>query len=261
MKTVREHYDCHLGPIYLWSVGGAEAAFAFARSELKALHLPAGPNVRILDLGAGFGAHAIPLALDGTQVTAVDVSAELLESLRGHAAGLPVQTVPTDLLEFLRGNHEEYDAILCMGDTLTHLANADEVDALLGLARKSLVPGGKLILTFRDYTQGLSGEQRFIPVRADETRILTCFLEYQEQTVSVHDIVHEKTLTGWHMTVSAYRKLRLSPLLLLDALQRHGFDARREEGLRGMVRIVAARLDATGVSILRESALQTSHVD
>jgi hypothetical protein len=30
-------------------------------------------------------------------------------------------------------------------------------------------------------------DQRFIPVRADEVRILTCFLEYHAAHVTVHD--------------------------------------------------------------------------
>jgi hypothetical protein len=36
----------------------------------------------------------------------------------------------------------------------------------------------------------LIGEQRLIPVRNDETRILTCFLEYEPEAVLVHDILH-----------------------------------------------------------------------
>lgn len=260
MKSVKEHYDCHLAPIYLWSAGGAEPAFALARTELQVLDVPAGPNARILDLGAGFGAHTIPLALGGAQVTAVDASADLLESLRGYAAGLSVQTVNTDLLQFLRENVEKYDAILCMGDTLTHLASADEVFALFSLAKRSLLPGGKLIVTFRDYTNPLSSEQRFIPVKSDDTRILTCFLEYLDTSVSVHDIVHEKTSGGWQMHVSAYSKLRLSPRVLVDRLNDLGFQALCENGLRGMVRIVATPLDASEGSTLNKASQSMSYV-
>lgn len=48
------------------------------------------------------------------------------------------------------------------------------------------------LLSFRDYSVPLQDEKRFIPVRSDEGRILTCFLEYSEDSVLVHDILHER---------------------------------------------------------------------
>jgi hypothetical protein len=52
------------------------------------------------------------------------------------------------------------------------------------------------------------GEPAIIPVRSDERRILTCFLEYEEDTVVVHDILHERSGDIWDTRVSSYRKLR-----------------------------------------------------
>jgi hypothetical protein len=130
-------------------------------------------------------------------------------------------------------------AILCMGDTITHLPELAAVESLVERASVELPPGGKLIVSFRDYTVPLVGDQRFIPVRSDEARILTCFLEYEAETVLVHDILHERTTDGWQTRVSHYRKLRLSPEHLITALQSCGFSVRREARLRGMVRLVA----------------------
>jgi len=116
------------------------------------------------------------------------------------------------------------------------------VEKLIGRASNVLRPGGMLAVSLRDYSVPLAGEQRFIPVRSDDRRVLTCFLEYEPETVLVHDILHERTSDGWQTRVSYYRKLRLSPERLIDRLQSNGFKVRREAGLRGMVRLVAERV-------------------
>lgn len=80
-----------------------------------------------------------------------------------------------------------------MGDTLTHLESLSSVQSLLLNAERALVKDGKLILTFRDYASAeISGTQRFIPVRSDESTILTCFLEYYEDFVEVYDLLYRK---------------------------------------------------------------------
>jgi 2-polyprenyl-3-methyl-5-hydroxy-6-metoxy-1,4-benzoquinol methylase len=196
VSTVAEHYERHLGPIYVWMAGGAEAALQAGGAEIEALNLPVSSGAAVLDLGAGFGMHAIPLARRGARVTAIDSSVELLRALAELRGDLPVQAVNDDLLAFQSHIAEAPSAILCMGDTITHLPDFGAVDKLVERASVELPPGGMLVITFRDYSVPLRGEQRFIPVRSDEARILTCFLEYEPEAVLVHDILHERTAGG-----------------------------------------------------------------
>ena len=242
MQSVREHYASHLAPIYAWMCGGANAALARGDAELDALGLLPRASRRALDLGAGFGMHSIPLARRGFEVLALDSSVELLRELHELAAGLPIATVQDDILTFRR--HLAAGApevILCMGDTLTHLGDRQAVESLFADAAAAIAPGGTFVSTFRDYTVALEGERRFIPVKSDADRILTCFLEYGDDWVDVHDLVHERAGGEWQQRLSVYRKLRLAPDWVVAALGKAGFQTRRQAGLNGMVRLVATR--------------------
>lgn len=241
MQSVRDHYSKLLGPVYAWSTGGVEAALTRGDGEIQALALSPRKSALAVDLGAGFGMHAIPLARRGFSVLAVDTSPELLRQLSAQAAGLSVKTVETDILSF-RGQLEgDAEVILCMGDTLTHLPTLESVETLFDEAAAALTSGGVFVMTFRDYSAALLAERRFIPVRSDADRILTCFLEYDDSHVTVHDLLHEREETQWKMNVSSYRKLRLAREWVTRALEGRGFRVTQEAGLGGMVRFVSHR--------------------
>lgn len=238
MSSVIRHYEDLLAPVYLWMAGGPEAAFALGQADLAPVLDRGGFAI---DLGAGFGMHAVPLARAGWRVLAIDSSSALLGQLARLAEGLPVDVRQGDLLGFEGhlSTGESADLILCMGDTLTHLESADSVDALCRTVASRLAPGGRFIATFRDYTRLPSGDARFIPVRADEDRILTCFLEELDGYVQVHDLLHERARGAWSTRVSSYRKLRLSPEAARLACVAAGLQATVEPGPRGMVRLCA----------------------
>jgi 2-polyprenyl-3-methyl-5-hydroxy-6-metoxy-1,4-benzoquinol methylase len=242
MTTVQQHYETHLGPIYAWMLGDIDAAFAMSAAELATLHLPKTPGGAALDLGAGFGLHALPLAQRGYAVTAIDNCGSLLEELRARAQDLPIKTVHADIAAFGAHIEQPLEVILCMGDTLTHLPDLACIAALLAQVAAALTKGGMFAATFRDYVAApLESERRFILVRSDAQRILTCFLEYGEQQVTVYDLLHEREGAGWQQRVSSYPKLRLDPQWVVAKLTALGLNARREAGFGGMVRIVAAK--------------------
>jgi SAM-dependent methyltransferase len=239
MPSVAEHYERVLSPVYAWMAGGAESALAAGKTEIEALNLALPAGALAVDLGAGFGMHAIPLARAGARVIAVDSSAHLLAELQRLAGDATVTTVQDDLLSFRSHLSGRAAAVLCMGDTLTHLPEHTHVDFLIQEVAEALEPGGRFALSFRDYGQPLLDHGRFIPVRSDERRILMCFLEYQEDTVLVHDILHERHGDAWETRVSSYQKLRLSPDRVSSSLESFGFKVEQSDGPRGMVQVLA----------------------
>jgi len=236
MATVAAHYESHLAPVYLWMVGGIDDALAAGANDIAGLACSGGLAV---DLGAGFGMHAIPLARTGCAVLAIDTSAFLLAQLKQYGAGLPIDLVCGDLLEFRRHLNRNADLIVCMGDTLAHLEDHARLESLFREVAAALAPNGKFVATFRDYSKPLSGESRFILVRSDADGILTCFLEEETEHVLVHDILHAREGGAWTMKVSSYRKLRVSATVVAAALRAAGLKSSISQGPRGMLRVVA----------------------
>lgn len=243
MGSVREHYDELLGGFYVWMLGDLEQALASAREELAALGIGPGAGRLAVDLGAGPGVHAIPLAELGYSVLAIDGCRELLDVLSRRAGDLPVRIELGDLLAFPARVGGPADVIVCMGDTLTHLESHATLEALFEMVARALAPGGTFAATFRDlHSSELTGTARFLPVRSDEQRIHTCFLEYGERTVTVNDVVYERAADGgWRMRTSSFPKLRIDPAWARDHLAGLGLEARLEPGARGMQRLVARR--------------------
>jgi 2-polyprenyl-3-methyl-5-hydroxy-6-metoxy-1,4-benzoquinol methylase len=235
-----DHYTNLLGPVYTWMVGDVDAALARGDLELDALSLPSRAAGTAVDLGAGFGMHAIPLARRGFSVVAIDSYKPLLHELAARAGSLPIHTVNADLLDF-RLHAKTADVITCMGDTLTHLPSQASVATLFREVAASLRPGGVFAATFRDYaTAPLRGDSRFILVRGDGERVLTCFLEYADTTVTVHDLLHQRANGAWQLRVGSYPKLRLAPQWAVEQLSSLGLSVQRDATPGGMIRIRAA---------------------
>ena len=241
-SSVRAHYDDHLGPIYGWMVGDFDQAVAAARAELRAVGIVPGGVGSAVDLGAGLGAHAVALADAGYAVTAIDTCAPLLDELRPLARRRAITVVHADLLQLRRHCPGPHRVVLCMGDTLTHLASIDAVEQLFDQVAEALAPGGIFVATFRDYSGPVRrGVDRIIPVRQDDQRMSDVCPRYTDTAVVVHDLVHERSAAGWTLRVSSYRKLRFVPQWARTALGRRGLTVRLQAGANGMARLVATR--------------------
>jgi SAM-dependent methyltransferase len=241
MASAEAHYATLLAPIYSWMAGGIEAACAQGAADVAFLCPAPSTHALAVDLGAGFGMHAVPLAKAGYDVVAIDQSEVLLGELRSICDGLAVRTVQADLLAFQAVLTAPPALVLCMGDTLTHVEDAAQVERLFADVGRSLAARGRFVATFRDYSALPAGDARFIHVRSDPRRIHTCFLEERSQHVAVTDVLHERVGETWQMRVSSYLKLRLSPEWVMQALARAGLAGHLDRGPRGMVQITAMR--------------------
>ena len=241
MASVKEHYDNLLASCYSWMCGGSNFVLKKNRTFFQVHGIRPTNSANAVDLGAGSGFQAIPLAEAGFNVTAVDVSRDLLRELNIATGRLPIRTIQDDLLNFAEHSPAKVEIIVCMGDTLTHLKTLAEVEELINNIHGALENEGLLILGFRDMTAELTRLDRIIPVRSDSDRIFTCFLEYDKTHVKVHDILYEKTDDHWEMKKSFYRKLRVSSQWTQKFLLKVGFKVEKYDIENGMVTIIARK--------------------
>jgi SAM-dependent methyltransferase len=100
--------------------------------------LPAG--ARVLDVGAGSGRFALPLARHGFEVVAVDVLPSVMAPIT--RSGLPITTVVADALSIPEALGD-FDVVLA-AHMLYHL---DDITAGLWALRERVRPGGLLVAT------------------------------------------------------------------------------------------------------------------
>ncbi len=199
MTTAKEHYANALSDIYSWMSGGFENGIRRNLEFIKQHHLTPKGSALAVDLGAGCGFQSIPLAQSGYSVTAIDIDAKLLAELNQNSKDLPITAIQGDLVEFDKFINNPPELIVCMTDTIAHLDSLETVATLCQKAFAALEPEGKFIITFRDLTHELKELDRFIPIRSDGNTIFTCFLEYEPETVKVHDILYQKIAGNWQL--------------------------------------------------------------
>ncbi|WP_199464369.1 hypothetical protein [Acaryochloris thomasi] len=131
-----------------------------------------------------------------------------------------------------------------MTDTLLHLESKDQVRELFSKVFNHLEIPGRFVITFRDLSKELESLDRFIPVKQDDSKIFTCFLEYEPETVKVHDLLYKNVDDQWSLNKSFYRKLRLSPDWVEDSLMATGFGNVSLEVENGVVIAIAKKTRA-----------------
>ncbi|MGC1869601.1 MAG: class I SAM-dependent methyltransferase [Acidobacteriaceae bacterium] len=248
MGEVQDHYDNLLAKHYTWMFATTFDAKVSEQKAIleEALQTPADCFGLAVDLGSGPGFQTIALTEMGfSSVIAVDTNDFLLKELQSHQGHRPVRTVCSDLLklrEFVPPMAAQL--IVCMGDTITHLPSKDAVEALLLSVADTLAPDGKFVITYRDLSVEATGLDRFIPVHADDGKVMTCFLEFDRpDSVLVHDLVYSREGSKWLLEKSAYRKLRLPVDWLQDAMKRVGFIVHRGHAGR-LIRLVGQKRTA-----------------
>ena len=107
---------------------------------------------KILDIGCATGELSYQLAKEGAEVIGIDLNEDLLDEAKSqkHQENLQFQT--GNMLELEKDFQEnEFDAVLCFGNTLVHLPDKTAVIKMLHGVEKTLKPGGKFLLQILNY--------------------------------------------------------------------------------------------------------------
>ncbi|HSK98331.1 MAG TPA: class I SAM-dependent methyltransferase, partial [Euzebyales bacterium] len=112
------------------------------------------PGARVLDCAAGTGQLAVGLALRGHDVVASDASAGMVERTMAlaaeHGVDLPAVVCEWESLPD-QGWQGAFDAVFCVGNSLTHAGPTPRRRAALAAMAAVLRAGGLLVATSRNW--------------------------------------------------------------------------------------------------------------
>ena len=133
-----------------------------------------------VDAGCGTGFHALLLAQLGVQVTAIDVSAEMIHEVPKHAAelGVCITTVQADFKELKRIKGLKVDAVFTMGNSLAHLLSEEDLQLTLKSFESILNPGGILFIQNLNYDRILADKERLQSIKEVDEKTFVRFYDY-----------------------------------------------------------------------------------
>lgn len=192
-----------------WYAGVSDVDATVAR--VAALAASAGTEGRgpVLELGAGSGRLALPLAAAGLEVWALDASAAMVARLRAKPGAAGVHAVVGDMADLaaLDAGAGPFAVVLCAFNTFFNLTSTEAQGRCLRAVAARLAPGGRLVV------------EAFVPPPGDEEGAAVGAVEPRHigldevvLTVSRLDPA-ARTVTGQHVQLTE-AGIRLRPWVL-----------------------------------------------
>jgi SAM-dependent methyltransferase len=227
-----------------WS-GRLAAELPFIEDQLRAVEVQStsepGRAHRVLDVACGTGMHAVALAQRGRSVVGADLSAGMIEQARANAAAKEVD-VRFEVAGFghlaqqLGGTN--FDAVLCLGNSLPHLLNQSELaNALVDMAA-CLRAGGLLLIQNRNFDAVLAqregssepGGGRWMPLQAHRESgkewLFLRFYDFEPDGTLIFNVVtlRREAAGDWDQQVVTTQLWPLKQKDLMTALDATGFE-------------------------------------
>lgn len=198
------------------------------------------PESRVLDLLAGYGRHALPLAEQGTTLTCIDISQEYCEELQTISSQrqLPVEVVCADVLNYALPEGE-FDAAYCFGNSFSFFPRA-EMQQFIKQIASALKPGAHVAVHTENLAESILPNfqtRNWMPVQEDifylaenEYRAEGGYIEAEQTFISgsekITHSVHQHIYTLGEITymfdlaglpvVGTFSNLEADPFMLGD---------------------------------------------
>ncbi|MGQ9695639.1 MAG: class I SAM-dependent methyltransferase [Thermodesulfobacteriota bacterium] len=185
----------------------------------------------ILDIACGTGWHAITLAQKGYRVVGSDASSEMIRQAKANAArmGLKISFVVANFMELDKFS-EEFDALLCLGNSLPHLLSKKALGQTFRQMRLRLKPFGVLILHNLNYDLRVKKKPRFFSANGNEDSLIWRFADYGKKFITFHTALFVKSRDAkdaqkisWMVEVNSTKQRPLLRRELQTLLEKSGF--------------------------------------
>ncbi|WP_077530922.1 class I SAM-dependent methyltransferase [Vreelandella utahensis] len=115
----------------------------------------------VVDVASGTGFNSINLARSGLEVTATDGSENMLARTRENASKVGVTFAHSQVADWVKLDEElgeeRFDALVCLGNSFTHLFEHEARVQAMQAFYRVLRPGGIIIIDHRNYDSMLDG--------------------------------------------------------------------------------------------------------
>lgn len=156
-KEIAEYYD------YIFPFNGEQ--IKFVKRSLMEPHY----NKKILDIGCGTGDLVLALWKEGFVVTGIDSEQAMIQKAANKTTDNPVVFTQMDMKDMTgRFNPSSFDAVLCFGNTLVHLAGMQEIEKVCKEVRNILKPNGKFLIQILNYDYIVDNKIRSLPLIDNE---------------------------------------------------------------------------------------------
>jgi glycine/sarcosine N-methyltransferase len=188
--------------------------------------------VKLLDAACGTGMHVIALAQRGYTAAGADLSAGMIEQAFANAASAGVQA-DFQVAGFgaLAERFAGYDALLCLGNSLPHVLDRNELVRTLADFAACLRPGGLLLLQQRNFDAVLAQQARWMKSEragrlGEQEWLFVRFYDFDlDGLVTFNIITLMRVGQGdWQQKVDSTRLYPLRRDELVSALDATGFE-------------------------------------
>ncbi len=168
-----------------------------------------------LDAGAGTGFYSLLMAQSGVQVSALDVSSEMIRHLKANAKKkkLSLNARVGRFSDIRKIFTRKYDAVFCLGNSLPHLRTKRELYRSIKNFIHVLKPGGVLILQLLNYDHILKNRERILSVKENDKQIVVRFYDYGKTNILFNVLSLERKGTVW---LPALQSIWLHPWRLAE---------------------------------------------
>lgn len=190
-------------------------------------------QIRVMDAACGTGHHAIALANIGFQMAGSDLYPEMVSmaDANAKAAGEKVtfRTAGFGSINETFKQPGEFDAVLCLGNSLPHVASEQDLKKALQDFRDLLRPGGMLLLQMRNFDLVMGEKKRWMEpqtVKEGTTEWLFIrFYDFEADGKIQFNILslHRKPNTPWHTQLTSTHLLPIFSEKLKAELTTLGF--------------------------------------
>jgi len=189
------------------------------------------PPYCVLDMACGTGRHAIALSTEGMSVIGLDNSKQMIAQARkcSEEYGQPVKFVQDDMTKIASIFDEEFDLVICLGNSLSLLPSLGTVEAVLNDVAGLLSDEGSLVFQVLNFEAIREDDDRFFPLKSgiltDEREVVFArFFEHLKKSVTTDLVLAAliETKESWKSMVSTRQVIQMDMPMVMSLLETAG---------------------------------------